>query len=153
MADIQEVKEELLRIWSDILVENIQVLIYGQHGNSVDFPAFHNTPTSNFTIPAWQSANALIHPSVYVYAMNPYSWVISIIPNGNGHANGDRWENLYYGPNHVNQKVPDYAQVHIQPGWFTSEKIAVFLRIHAYDRLIVQNQDDTETTIFNNQLI
>ena len=132
------------------MIENIQILIYGQHGNTIDFPAFHNTRTSNFTIAAWQSANAIIHPSVYVYAMNSYSWAISIVPNGQ--ANGDRWENMFYGPNPVSQKVPNFAQVKNQPAWFTTTQIAIFLRIHAYNSLIVQNQDDTETTIFNNQL-
>lgn len=145
-------KEELLRIWSETLVDNIQITIYGQQGNSVDFPAFYNTPTSNFTIAAWLSANAIIHPSVYVYAMNPYSCAASLVPNGNGHANGDRWENMFFGPNPVNQEVPNYAQNLNQPAWFTTTRIAIFLRIHAYNRLIVKDNNNMETTIFNNQL-
>lgn len=139
-------KENLLRLWSDLLAGKIDVLIYGHYGDTVDFPAFHATITSNFTIQAIQSANAIIYPSVYVFAMNPYSWAVSIVPS----LHGARWENMLYGPNQVNEKVPDYAQVHDQHRLLTTQKIAVFMRIHAYDRLIVKKDEDTETTIFNN---
>lgn len=144
-------KEELLKIWSDALAENITITINGQVGAAIDFPAFHHTNTSNFTTEAWQSANAIIHPSVYVYAMIPYKGCFSFIPHGTGHENGEKWENLFYGPDYVNKKVPDYSQVQNQ-GWFATKQIALFMRIHAYDRLIVKDKDDNETTIFNNQL-
>ncbi len=144
-------KEELLKLWSDTLAQNIQITINGQCGDAIDFPAFHRSPTSNFTTEAWQSANAIIHPSVYVYAMIPYKGCFSFIPHGTGHENGEKWENLFYGPDYVNKKVPDYSQVQNQ-GWFATKQIALFMRIHAYDRLIVKDKDDNETTIFNNQL-
>ena len=145
-------KEKMLRLWSDLLTERIQVTIYGHYGNSVDFPAFHNTPTSNMTTGAWQSANAIIYPSVYVYAMNPFSWMLSVVPNGPGHISGVRWENMFFGPSPVNTKVPNFAAVSNPPGWFTTEQIAVLMRIHAYNNLIVQGENDQETTIFNNQI-
>lgn len=141
-------KENLLELWSDLLTGKIDVLINGQYGNTVDFPAFHGTNTSNFTIQAIQSVNAIIYPSVYVYAMNPYSRATSIVPG----LHGVRWEEMFYGPNHVNEKVPDYVQVQNQHRLLVTQQIAVFMRIHAYDRLIVNKDEDTKTTIFNNQL-
>lgn len=145
-------KEELLKIWSDALAENITITINGQVGGAIDFPAFHHTNTSNFTTEAWQSANAIIHPSVYVYAMTPYKGCFSFIPHGTGYENGERWENLFYGPDYVNKKVPDYSQVQNQHGWLATKQIALFMRVHAYDRLIVNDNKGNETTIFNNQL-
>ena len=143
-------KEKLLRLWSDLLTGHIQVTINGGFGDSVDFPAFHNTPTSNFTEAAWQSANAIIYPSVYVYAMDPYSWMLSIVPNGLGFIPGVRWEQRFFGPDQVNQKIPDFANTPAPTGWLTTRQIAVLMRIHAYNRLIVEGDNDRETTIFNN---
>lgn len=148
--DENHVKENILAIWYNILKDHIQVLINGQCGNTIDFPAFHNSPTSNFNIQACMSANAIIHPSVYVFAMIPYSCTISLVPNGPGHVRGDRWENLFSGPTPVNQRIPNFANVQDQPGWFYTEQIALFMRIHAYDKLIVMDQNNKETTIFNN---
>lgn len=147
--DESHAKDYLFTKWYNILKDNIQVLINGQSGNTIDFPAFHNSPTSNFTIQACLSANAIIYPSVYVFAMRPYSWAISLVPNGPGYVQGDKWERIFSGPIQVNQKVPDFANVQNQPGWFTSEHIALFLRIHAFDRLIVNDENNRETTIFN----
>ena len=147
-------KEDLLKIWSDTLAKNIQITINGGYGVAIDFPAFHRTPTSNLTDLAWLSANAIIHPSVYVHNMIPMVWVLSLVPFG-GDVCGDRWENMFYGsyhPNDVDRRVPDFAQVQNPHGWFATKQIALFMRIHAYDRLIVKDKDDNETTIFNNQL-
>ena len=156
-------KDKLLGLWTDLLAGRIQVLINGQYGQSVDFPAFHNAPMrqeeaatrgtligANFTTGAWQSANAIIYPSVYVNSMIPHSYSISVVPHGDGYHPGDQWENLFYGPTGVNEKVPNYANVRNQPGWFATRQIAAFMRIHAYDRLIVNDRNDEETTIFNN---
>lgn len=155
-------KDKLLSLWTESLAENIQVLINGHYGQSVDFPAFHNAPMqgedagrstligANFTTGAWQSANAIIYPSVYVCNMIPYSYSISVVPHGDGYHPGDNWEKFFFGPNGVNEKVPNYANVQNQPGWLATRQIAVFMRIHAYDRLIVKDRNDKETTIFNN---
>ena len=143
------VKEKLLKLWTDILADNIKIAIFGHYGNSIDFPAFHNTPTSNFTNEAWLLANAIIYPSVYVYAMRPYSCVISIVPNGDGYVNGVRWEQLFYGPDQVNQKEPNFAGVQNPIGWLTTRQIAIIMRVHAFNMLIV-NRNNVETTIFNN---
>lgn len=157
-------KGKLLELWTDSLVDKIQVMINGHYGQSIDFPAFHNAPMqgenagrgtligANFTTGAWQSANAIIYPSVYVSNMIPYSYSISIVPHGAGYHPGDNWEKFFFGPNGVNEKVPNYANVQDQPGWLATRQIAVFMRIHAYDRLIVNGRGDEETTIFNNQL-
>lgn len=156
-------KDKLLGLWTDSLADKIQVLINGHYGQSVDFPAFHNAPMrqeeaatrgtligANFTTGAWQSANAIIYPSVYVNSMIPHSYSISVVPHGDGYHPGDQWENLFYGPTGVNEKVPNYANVRNQPGWFATRQIAAFMRIHAYNRLIVKDRNDEETTIFNN---
>ena len=147
-------KEELLKVWLEALTDNIDVTINGQYGNTVDFPAFNGTKTSNFTDQAWLSTNAIIHPSVYVHEISPLSWVFSLVPFGGG-VRADRWENMFYGsyqPNDVDQRVPDFAQVQNPHGWSATQQIAVFMCIHAYDRLIVKDNNDNETTIFNNQL-
>lgn len=156
-------KDKLLGLWTDSLADKIQVLINGHYGQSVDFPAFHNAPMrqeeaatrgtligANFTTGAWQSANAIIYPSVYVNSMIPHSYSISVVPHGDGYHPGDQWENLFYGPTGVNEKVPNYANVRNQPGWFATRQIAAFMRIHSYDRLIVEGRYNEETTIFNN---
>lgn len=155
-------KDILLELWTDSLADKIQVLINGYYGQSVDFPAFNNAPMqqedagrgtligANFTTGAWQSANAIIYPSVYVSSMIPYSYSISVVPHGAGYHSGDKWEKFFFGPNGVSEKVPNYANVRNQPGWLATRQIAAFMRVHAYDRLIVQGRDDEETTIFNN---
>jgi len=159
-----KLKEKLLGLWTDSLAGKIQVLIHGHSGQSIDFPAFHNAPMrqedvgrgtligTNFTTGGWQSANAIIYPSVYVSNMIPYSYSISVVPHGAGYHSGDRWENIFCGPNGVNEKVPNYSNVQNQPGWLATRQIASFMRIHTYDRLIIKARDDKETTIFNNQI-
>lgn len=139
-------KENLLKLWSDSLTEKIEVLINGQYGNAVDFPAFNGTPRYNFTTAAVLSANAIIYPSVYVYAMPPYSCLMSVVPD----TYGVRWEDYFHGPDQVSRKVPDYAQVQNPQRWLKTQKIAIVMRIHAYDRLIVPGDGDSMTTIFNN---
>ena len=148
------IKEELLKVWSEALAEHIEITINGQCGNTVDFPALNGTPASNFTDQAWLSANAIIHPSVYVHNMYPLVCVLSLVPFGGG-VPGDRWENKFYGsyhPHDIDLRVPDFAQDHNPYNWSATQQIAVFLRIHAYDRLVIR-EGESETTIFNNQLI
>lgn len=146
----ENVKEDLLGLWTETLADNIQVLINGQYGHSVDFPAFYGTSESNFTMEAWQSVNAIIYPSVYVYAMPHYSWTLSIVPNGDGYEGGDRWESMFGGPVHVDSRVPDFANVGNPSGWLTTTQIAVIMCVHGYNKLIVNGQNGKETTIFNN---
>ena len=143
-------KGDLLMLWLNFLAEKIEVLINGQYGNTIDFPAFNGTPDSNITIEARLSANAIIHPSVFVYDMPSQSWVLSLVPFGQG-VRGDRWENMFYGsyqPNDVDKRVPDFVQTQNPLGWPATRQIVVFIRLHAYNRLIV-NEENGETTIFN----
>ena len=154
-ASVDNIKEELLKLWSDILAAHIQILIYGEYGKTIDFPAFHNSKVSNFSNETWSSASAIFYPSVYVYAIRPYSWGISIVPNGQGYEDGSRWESLFFEPTQsfVNQRLPDFVKTKNPQGWLSTKQISIFMRVHSYDRIIVKGKEDTETTIFNNQLI
>ena len=153
VVEKQHLKEELLKIWSDSLYEKIDVFINGQKNYlDIDMPAFSRGDNiGNFAIESVATINATIHPSVFVPIMRAYSYILSIVPNSS--APGQRWEALFYGPNMVSEFIPNYTNAPSADSWFKTKKITAHMRLHAYKELIVTNNENAETTIFNNQLI